>query len=111
MKEAARKTGLPAPDITAVCKGRDMHVGGFAWRYKYPTPEEELETRKRIQVHEEVAKKRPLPVCVVDENGNVTERYSSLREATRITGCSRTLIKKVCDGLAEMAHGKRFVYG
>ena len=53
---------------------------------------------------------RKHPVCMVDEDGSVIKRYSSIQEASAETGCPSPSISLCCQGKYRTSLGKRWRY-
>lgn len=52
------------------------------------------------------SKSKSVPVYMIDkESGKVIRTFSSMKEASQITGISRTVISYVCTGLGKTAGG------
>lgn len=109
VKDASRNTGIPASNITAVCKGNMYSIHGYIWRYKSPTAKE-LEQIEIMEARKKEYAERAFFINQIDIDGAIVRQFSSLHEASRETGCHRQLIKKVCDGLQATTKGMRFAY-
>jgi hypothetical protein len=48
------------------------------------------------------------PVVRIDEDGNVIERYPSIRDAAEAVGCKYNGISAVCHGVQVTTRGMRF---
>lgn len=103
-KEAGYITGIPAPQITSCCNGRNLTSGGFIWlKEQDPKLKEHLLKKvDRIQNHQKIARIEVLQ-CKLD--GSPVAKYKSIRNASIKTGTSETSIYHCISGVGSIANG------
>jgi hypothetical protein len=92
---AENLTGISSHDIRMVARGKQNTAGGFIWEYKIPTQNiarKLKESTPIIQYKYEIIK---TPIV----------EYSSVSEASKITGISSCDISAVCNGKQNTAGG------
>lgn len=105
VSEAIAATGII--NISYCCLGKRNLAGKFIWRYKlednYPKniPVKFLEQMTHFGNYEK-------PVIQYDMNFNFIQKYKSIKEAAKITGCSSPRIVDVCKGNRE--HTRKFIW-
>lgn len=84
--EAAVEIGnITSSSISKCCIAKQGSAGGFVWRFK----EDPAPTINEINVHS-------IPIIQYDKTGNIINTYSSIIEASNITGICEDSISKCC---------------
>lgn len=105
IKEAARQTKINPSGISDVCIGKGKVAGDYLWCFDLP----EYEGLKKIPVAP-VKKGRARAVLKLDAQGNVLERYTSIKEAAEACGLQRPGINNVCLGKQPLCGGFSWAY-
>lgn len=108
--EAERTTGINAVNIISVCNNKkSSSAGGYLWSYTQD-PKTILEKVKRKKKGLLVYGKRK--VRQFSKDGDFLREYESIKEASVITGISKSTIQKVCShvGYQKSAGGYKWEY-
>ena len=98
--QASAVTGIDHWSICACCRGEYKHSGGYQWKYANDT--------KKI---EPLAIRMDFTVLQIDKNTNdIIQEFSSLKEASKITGIASSTICNVCKGKGKTAGGYKWKY-
>lgn len=99
LAEASKTTGISKSTICNVCKGKGHTAGGFRWTYEG----ESLIMNQPRGGH----KKK---VNQYDQNNNLLQTFSSISEASKITGITLSSISAVCRGQRKTAGGYKWEF-
>lgn len=86
LQEANEKTGIAKATISNVCCGKGKTAGGYVWRY----------LDNLFFVKEKISCGNKKAVLQFDKEGNFIQEYSSITEASKITGINKNNIGSVC---------------
>lgn len=103
MMEAERQTGIDNSAICACCKKKILYISGYRWFYDYQGEYIEPIDPKQYKYITSIQKQEK-PVYCYNLDGSFKEKYKSLSEAHRQTGCDLRLISACCLGKRKM-HG------
>lgn len=99
MRDVTKKLGIHHRDISKCCRGegRIRSVGGYIWRYTTDlSPIRSINTKNnhRSKIIEQF-----------DKDMNFIKRWSSIVEASKVMGVSRTAISRCCRGIVNTSGG------
>lgn len=99
--DAERQTGISNKTIWLAVNHKQQQSGGFQWRYEDdPTPVENLSLGK-IRISKEVQQLK---------NNQIIKTFKTAAEASRQTGISDAMIRRVCQGKSKTAGGYEWKY-
>lgn len=100
--EASRQTGINYMDICACCRNKPSYrrAGYFQWRYK--------DSDKVILPIEKIVRVQPVYQFSLDNQ--LIRKYDSLKEASELSGITKSLICKCCNDKAITAGGYKWSY-
>lgn len=101
--EAMRLTGVNDGSIGACCSGKQKHTGGYIWK---PSPEED----NLCKVACKKVNTKAVKVNQYTLDGKFIATYTSLGEAHRITGVSRSRVALCCYGKAWTTGGYKWKF-
>lgn len=98
LQEAAETVDSYKQHISRACLSVNKTYNGFFWSYEYKDPfVPEIDKRRK-------------KVVQFDSTGQMLGSYTSVSEAARQTGISKTCISRVCRNERDNTHGFVFVY-
>lgn len=98
--QASNLTGIDHWSICACCRKEYKHSGGFQWRYIFDKEEvKPLSIRTNFTVQQ-----------IDKETNEIIAEFSSLAEATKLTGVASSTICNVCNGKGKTAGGFKWKY-
>lgn len=109
---AANEYSTTAAAIQSACVGHVKTSHGFVWRYRDKLVDDSLSKDElKIIRSRKVSTKMTSPVKQFDMNNILIAEFSSIREASRLTGIGSDSISHVCRGVNKTAGGYRWEYG
>ena len=98
--QASNLTGIDHWSICACWRKEYKHSGGFQWRYIFDKEEvKPLSIRTNFTVQQ-----------INKETNEIIAEFSSLAEATKLTGVASSTICNVCNGKGKTAGGFKWKY-
>lgn len=98
LEEAGKVVNATKQQISRACLSISKKIGGFLWSYEYVEPfKPELDRRVKS-------------VIQLDIENVELRTFSSVSEASEITGCNKSSIAKVCRGERNHAGGFKWCY-
>jgi group I intron endonuclease len=97
LKDAGAKFNLTKQDLSKVCLSVNKLSNGFVWSYSSTFPTDLKDNRKKV-------------VQQLTLDGTLITEYKSVSEASKLTGCNKTSIAKVCRGERQSCGGYSWKY-
>ncbi|MEF3077848.1 NUMOD1 domain-containing DNA-binding protein [Winogradskyella poriferorum] len=98
LEEAGKVVNATKKQISRACLSVSKKISGFLWSYEYREPfKPELDSRVKS-------------VIQLGNDNVELRRFSSVSEASKITGCNKSSIAKVCRGERNHAGGFKWCY-
>jgi group I intron endonuclease len=92
LAHAGATVGLNKQDLSKVCLSVNKLSNGFVWTYSATYPIDIKDQRKKV-------------VQQLTLDGTLITEYKSVSEASKLTGCNKTSIAKVCRGERQSCGG------
>ena len=109
VKEASGKTKIYAQNISHCCKQIRNCAGGYIWKYK-------LDSTVLSKINTDFISKMihhgntPRAVIQMNMMGEKLNKFNSIKDAMKITGCHKSKIVEVCKGRRIHTKGYKWKY-
>jgi len=100
LQDAANVVHVDKKAISKICLGVNQTFDGYLWSYRYQEPYQPIKKDQRFK-----------EVMQLSENKEFLATFSSIAEASRITGIHKSSIAKCCRGERKMVGDYIFKYG
>lgn len=100
---AAKELGINRKGITKCCRGDSKTYMGYIFEYA------NIDFQKPVRPPRgKHGNHRTIPICLVDEDGNIIEKFKNSAEAASKYNCSKAVILKCCNGGLKTYQGRRW---